>query len=131
MAGVLQDLMGQICLVYLDDMTFFSTKRSEHATDLCAVLDQIRAAALKLKPSKCSLLCDQTLNLGHVISAANVCPDPAKLQVLTDRPQPATVREMQSFLGVSNFYGDFILNSTELTAPLYDIPVARKGDDSI
>ena len=60
MAGVLQGLMGRICFAYLDDVVVLKN-RSEHSTDLCAVLDQIRAANFKLKLSKSSLFCDQTL----------------------------------------------------------------------
>ena len=69
--------------------------------------------------------------LGHVISTAGVYPDFAKLRVLTDRPTPKTVREMQSFLRFVDFYGDYISDATELTAPLYDFTDARKGDESI
>ena len=58
MAGVLQGLIGRICLAYLDDVIVFSKKRSEHAADLRAVFDRIRSACLKLKPSKCSLFAD-------------------------------------------------------------------------
>ena len=131
MAGVLQGLMVRICLAYLDDVVVFSQKCSEHAAHLSAVLDKIRAAGLKLKPSKCSLFCDQTLYLGHVISAAGVSPDPGKLRVLAEWPVPTTVRKMQSFLAFINFNGDFIACSKELTAPLYDLTAASKGEDQI
>ena len=131
MAKVLQGLIGCICLAYRDDVIVFSKRRSEHAADLRAVFDRIRSAGLKLKPSKCSLFADHKLYLGHVISTAGVSPDPAKLRVLADWPTPKTVREMQSFLRFVNFYGDYISDATELTAPLHDLTAAREGDDSI
>ena len=37
---------------------------------------------------------------------------------------------MKSFLGF-NFYCDYISDSTELTAPLYDLTAARTNDESI
>ena len=131
MAGVLKGLIGRICLAYLDYVIVFSKKRSEHAADLRAVFDRIRSAGLKLKPSKCSLFADQMLYLGHVISAACVSTDPSKLRVLADWQTPKTVRKMQSFLGFVNFYGNYISDATELTAPLYDLTAARNGDESI
>ena len=118
MVGVLQGLIGRICLAYLDDVIVFSKKRSEHTADLRAVLDRIRAAGLKLKPSKWSLFCEQVLYLGHVISAAGVSPDPAKLRELVEWPKPTTVRETQSFIVFVKFYGDFIADVTRLIAPL-------------
>ena len=131
MTGVLQGLLGRICLAYLDDVIVFSKRLRDHAADLGAVLERIRSAGLKLKPSKCALFRDRVLYLGHVITPAGVSPDPAKLQVLSGWPVPRTVREMQSFLGFVNFYGDFLANATELTAQLYELTAARKGNDAI
>ena len=71
------------------------------------------------------------LYLGLVISASGVSSDAAKLRVLDDWPTPKTVREMQSFLGFVNLYGDYISDATELIAPLYDLTAARKRDESI
>ena len=38
---------------------------------------------------------------------------------------------MQSFLGFVNFYGDFLANAIELTAQLYELTAAQKGNDAI
>ena len=70
LSGDLQNLIGRICLAYLDNVIVFSKKRSNYIADLRAVLDKIRFAGLKLKPAKCLLFCDQVLYLGHLISAA-------------------------------------------------------------
>ena len=131
MAGVLRGLIGRICLAYLDDVIVFSKKRANHIADLSAVLDRIRAAGLKLKPSKCALFREQVLYLGHVISTAGVSPDPEKLRVLREWPAPSKVREMQSFLGFINFYAEYLADATQLTAQLYDLTTGHKGDDSI
>ena len=109
----------------------FSKRRAEHVNDLRAVLDRIRDAGHKLKPAKCKLFCEQELYFGHVISAAGVSPDPAKLRVLAEWPLPTTVREMQSFLGFVNFYSDFIDEQTALTSSLYNLTAARKGTELV
>ena len=75
---------------------------------------------------KFSLFIDQVRYLGHLISVACVSPDPSKLQVLAEWPRPSTVRKMQSFLKFVNFYGDFIADAIELTAPLYDLTASKK-----
>ena len=131
MAGVLRGLIGRICLAYLDDVIVFSKKRANHIADLSAVLDRIRAAGLKLKPSKCALFREQVLYLGHLISVDGVSPDPEKLRVLREWPAPSKVREMQSFLGFINFYAEYLADATQLTAELYDLTSGRKGDDLI
>ena len=118
MTSVLQGLIGRICLAYLNDVIVFSKRRDEHVNDLRAVLDRIRDAGFKLKPAKCKLFCEQVLHLGHVILPAGVSADPVKLRVLADWPLPTTVRQLQSFLGVVNFYSDFIDEQTTLTSSL-------------
>ena len=127
MMSVLHGLIGLICLAYLDDVIVFSKRRDEHVNDLRAGLDRIRDDGHKLKPAKCKLFCEQVLYLGHVISTAGVSPDPAKLRVLADWPLPTNVRELQSFLGIVNFYSNFINEQTPLKSSLYDLTAARKG----
>ena len=58
-------------------------------------------------------------------------PDPAKLRVLADWPIPITVRELQSVIGVVNFYSDFIDEQTALTFSLYNLTAARKGTELV
>jgi len=106
MANVYRGFIGRICLAYLDDVIVFSKKRVNHIADLNAVIDQLRAAGFKLKPSICAFLREQVLYLGHVISVAGVLPDPENLRVLCEWRVPSKVREMQSFFGFINFYAE-------------------------
>ena len=48
--------------------------------------------------------------------------DPAKVQVITDWPEPCKVKDIQSFLGFANFYRCFIHNYSEITVPLLVSP---------
>ena len=77
MTSGLQDLIGRICLAYLEDVIVFYKRHADYVADLQTVLDRIRDAGLKLKPAKCNLFCEQVLYLGHVISATGITPDPA------------------------------------------------------
>jgi len=45
--------------------------------------------------------------------------DPVKVQGVTDWPQPAKVRDVQSFIGFMNFYQRFIHNFSEIACPLH------------
>ena len=108
MTSVLRGLIGRICLAYLDDVIVFLQRHSNHVDYIHAVFDRIRNANLKLKFAKCKLFCDEVLYLKHVISEIGIFPDPAKHRVFADWPVPATLRDLQSFLGFVNFYGDII-----------------------
>lgn len=67
MAGVIHDLIGRICLAYLNDVIVVTKKRFDHTANFRAVLDQISPPGLKLKNVKCSLFCEQVRNVGHFI----------------------------------------------------------------
>ena len=41
------------------------------------------------------------------------------------------MRDVQSLLGFINFYGEFISNSTHLTAPIYSLTVGKKGTEKV
>ena len=82
MSIMLRGLMTRICLAYLDDVIVYSRHHFQHLRDLRAIFERLRVAGLKLKPSKWQLLRDEVLYLGHVVNAAYVTPDPAKLRVL-------------------------------------------------
>ena len=112
MSIVLRGLISKIRLAYLDDVIVFSRRFTQHLDDLRAFFTRILAAGLKLKPSKCQLFCDDVLYLGHIINLSGVSPDPAKLRVLSIWPVPATVRDVQSFLVLVNFYEDYIAGTT-------------------
>jgi len=53
--------------------------------------------------------------LGYIISPKGISMDPAKVAVITSWAVPTCVREIQVFLGVSNFYRRFIKNFSKLS----------------
>jgi hypothetical protein len=53
MECVLRGLNWQICLIYIDDIIIFSKTFEEHLQHLNLVFSRLRAANIKLKPSKC------------------------------------------------------------------------------
>ena len=63
--------------------------------------------------------------VGFLVSKSGIGMDPAKVAAITDRPIPKIVKEVQSFLGFSNFYRKFILHYSSLTSPLTSL--TRKG----
>ena len=70
------------CIIYLDDVIVFSQTLEEHLVRLQAVFNKLKAAGLKLKPSKCELFRKQINYLGHVVGHKGVATDPKKLKQL-------------------------------------------------
>ena len=106
------------CIIYLDDVIIFSRTPEEHLQRLRLVLQKLRAAGLKLKPSKCEFFKDNISYLGHIVSKDGVETDPKKIQVIVDWPVPKTVYDVRSFLGFSNYYRKFMYRYSQIANPL-------------
>ena len=52
------------CIIYLDDIIVFSQTPEEHLVRLKAVFNKLKAAGLKLKPSKCDCLENKSTTWG-------------------------------------------------------------------
>src|SRR5258708_5972066 len=91
------------------------------------ILQTLHSYKLFLQPEKCKFKCREVEYLGLVISKAHVAMDPVKVQGVTDWPQPAKVKDIQSFIGFVNFYWRFIHNFSEIAHPLHML--TRKSKD--
>ena len=106
------------CIIYLDDIIVLIWTPEEHFVRLQAVFDKLKAARLKLKPSKCELLKKQINYLGHVVGHKRVATDPQKIDAVTEWPTPTTVAEVRSFLGFVSYYRMFVPNFSKVAKPL-------------
>lgn len=73
---------------------------------------------MKLKPSKCHFGCEKIKILGHVVSAEGISPDPDKILAVSEFPIPKNVKDVQSFLGLANYYRKFVKSFADIARPL-------------
>ena len=59
--------------------------------------------------------------LGYIIDQHRVHVDPTKIQFIHDWLAPTTLTELQSFLGLANFYRRFVLGFSHITWDLNQI----------
>jgi hypothetical protein len=64
---------------------------------------------------------DRVHYLGYIIDQHGVHVDPAKIQVICDWLAPTTLTELQSFLGLANFYRRFVLGFSHIAWALSQI----------
>jgi hypothetical protein len=104
--------------VYLDDILIVSTDKAAHWRHLEAVFSALQQNGLVINPDKCLLACNSVDFLGHRLSASGIGPLPARVQAIADFPRPVTVKQLQAFLGLFNFYRCFIPAAAKLVLPL-------------
>ncbi|MCP4492399.1 MAG: RNA-directed DNA polymerase, partial [Gammaproteobacteria bacterium] len=115
--GILDD--GIFC--YLDDICIATSSFENHLEKLTAMLDQLRAALLKLKPRKCVLLLENTKYLGHIVSRQGLTPDPKKVEGIKTYPEPNTQTEVRRFLGMASYYRKFVPNFSRIAQPMREL----------
>lgn len=106
------------CYVYIDDLLVASSSCEQHLEHLRIVFDRLRHYGIILNPQKCELGVSSVELLGHLVDSAGIHPLRRKVQAIFDFPQPTSRRQLRTFLGLINFYHQFIPNSAQILQPL-------------
>jgi transposase InsO family protein len=115
---VLRDFIGKSVIVFIDDILVYSNTKEEHEITLRNVLKTMKENELYLKTKKCEFFRKEVTFLGHVISHNKVSMDPKKIQIVREWGQLETKKDVQRFLGFTNFYRRFIRNFAKIANPL-------------
>ena len=126
MEKVMKGLQWEILLIYLDDVIVYGKTVQEEIERLRITFSRLRAANLKLKPSKCHLFQTSVLYLGHIVSAEGVMTDPDKIKAIKEWPTPRCVKEVRSFLGLASYYRRFIQGFADIASPLHELTSKAK-----
>ena len=118
MNSVLAGYLDKFATVYLDDVLVYSKNPQEHLVHLELVLQRLREHQLYAKLSKCAFALIDMPFLGHIISAGGIRMDPAKVDAIMQWPAPRTVVQLQSFLGLANYYRRFVKDYSKIATPL-------------
>lgn len=115
---VFRGMQWKTLLIYLDDIILYSSNLRDHLNTLEEVLSRLKSAGLKLKPSKCQFFEEQVLYLGHVVGKDGIRPNPSVTESIREWQKPKNVKDVQKFLGLCNYYRQFICKFSEVAAPL-------------
>lgn len=115
---ILHGLIGEECLVYLDDIIVFSKTFDEHIRHLENMFKRIEESGLKIKASKCNIACDRVKYLGHIVTPNGILPDESKIEAVKRFPVPKDTTHVKSFLGLTGYYRKFIPEYAKIAAPL-------------
>ena len=125
--GIFQSFMCKVLngidniVIYQDDILILTETVEEHRAVLKKVLSALRAAGIKVNRAKCLFFTKSVSYLGHIFDAEGVHPNPDKVRAVIDAPQPENLKQVQSFVGLCNFYNRFIPNFASVFAPLYKL----------
>jgi hypothetical protein len=115
---VLRGLNRKVVLAFLDDILVLGWDFEGHLANLKAVLVRFSEYGLKLKPKKCELFQKEVEFLGRVVGPRGVHIGPGYVKDIEDWPRPKNKKEVERFLGFTNYHRAFIKEYTQLAIPL-------------
>jgi hypothetical protein len=125
MNEVLRPFIGIFVVVYFDDILIYSKSMNEHLDHLRAVFDALRATHLFGNMEKCTFCTQRVSFLGYVVTSQGIEVDGSKVDAIQSWPQPTTVTQVRSFLGLAGFYRRFVKDFSTIAAPLHEL--TKKG----
>ena len=121
MNAAFRDLLDRGLSLYMDDVIIYTKTRDEHLKLLKQVFEILRTNKLFVKISKCEFLKSSVEFLGHKVSVQGTQMLSSKIESILNWPQPKSVKQVQSFLGLCGFYRKYIKNYSQVTLPISNL----------
>jgi RNase H-like domain found in reverse transcriptase/Reverse transcriptase (RNA-dependent DNA polymerase) len=121
MDNVLGKEIGRSCFVYVDDILIFGKDEISHDEAYERVFKLLKDNNLLINEEKTQYKKKEIEFLGHVLAENMITSKSIKIQGIQDMSRPENKRQLQSFLGLINYYRKFIPNCSTLGSPLYDL----------
>jgi hypothetical protein len=102
-------------LIYLDEITAFSSSHEDHLQHLRKTFLKCRRYGISLNHKKSTFSLKEGKLLGHIVSFNGVRIDPKRVEAIKTLSLPRSKKDIQSFLGTINFIKRFIAKFAELT----------------
>ena len=124
-ASILDPIKRPWLQVYIDDILIFSQSPEEHLQHVDEVLSILAENQLYVRTEKCQWMKKSLDYLGFTIQASTpterggIKPSQSKIMAVLDWTIPTSVKLVQSFLGLTNFYRRFIKDYAAIATPLY------------
>lgn len=120
--GVIEEILSEdreYATPFIDNIYIHSDGSMEdHARKVRRIIELLNKYNLRLNLDKCNFGYTAVNVLGHFLSGDTRRLDPAKMSAVQKWPEPRTGKEIERFLGFTNYLRDFIPMYAELAAPM-------------
>ncbi|CAG9133042.1 unnamed protein product [Plutella xylostella] len=107
--------------IWLDDICCTGPDKQTHLSRLREVFSRLKDAGLRLQKEKCVLFQDSVTYLGYVIDKNGLHTSQEKVDAIVNAPEPTDVTGVKRFLGMVNYYRNFIPNASSILGPLHEL----------
>lgn len=119
MDQTLQGIEGTAC--FFDDIALQGHTYIQLLQRIRKVFDKLKECGLHLNRKKCQFFQKSVTYLGHTIDENGLHPTEEKINYIKNSPRPTDVTSLRTFLGMVNYYQQFIPNLASKLNPLYKL----------
>ena len=122
MNDILRDLINtEEVVAFMDDILIGTEEEEKHDEIVEEVLRRIEENDLYIKPEKCIYKVREIDFLGLVIGSGGIKMQEEKVAGVLKWPRPKTVKEVQKFLGLANYYRLFVKDFAKIAKPMHKL----------
>ena len=92
-----------------------------HLQDLRSTLECYRRASMQLRRDKCRFGYSEIEFVWHVITGEGHRPLPRLIEKIKIQERPSSLRQLKAFLGLVNYYREFLSDVAQVASPLYNL----------
>ena len=122
MNEILRDLIntGKVAL-FIDDVIIWLEGEERHNKLVAEMIRKLEENSLYMKPEKYKQKVKEVEFLGVVIGPKGIKMEEGKVKEILEWPTLKCVKDIQKFLGLANYYHQFIKDFASIARPLHDI----------
>lgn len=99
--------LGSKVRPYVDDLLVMSETLQEHVDLLKRLFEVLHQAGVTLNLEKCNFFKESLEYVGFILTTDGLKPQDSKLDAIRNIPSPKCVKDLQSLIGLTNYYARF------------------------
>jgi len=130
MNELLRDLINiEKVVVFIDNVIIGTETEERHKELVAEVIKRLEENDLYVKPEKCRWKVKEVGFLGVIIGLEGIKMEEEKVKGVLEWPTPKCVKDVQKFLGLANYYCQFIKGFASIARSLHNmVKKDRKWD---
>lgn len=123
-AQTFQRFINEVCkdfpfvFAYIDDILIASIDEYSHKQHLEKLFSRLSKYGITINQAKCVFGVSELNFLSHKINSKGIFPAEDRIKTINEFPIPTSIRHIQRFIGMINYYHRFIPNLASILTPI-------------
>ena len=116
--SVFADFLYQWLIIYIDDVIVWANTDHEALSRYELIFERAAQFGIQFKPTKCVFFLQDLEILGHCVTPSGRFPTSKGTEAISAMPHPRNVSSIKRFLGMVNYFRDYVRNVASHTKHL-------------